>query len=84
MSVLSIVWCLEKCVILFGSNSLKVWVLFDMNSDKCAVSFGSSSLKLSTLFDMKSEKVFTIVGSNCWIAWVLFCFLGQIFYNFVL
>ena len=29
----SIVWCLEKCVVLFGSNSQKVSVMFDMNSE---------------------------------------------------
>ena len=26
-------WCLEKCVALFGSNSLEVPVMFDMNSE---------------------------------------------------
>ena len=30
----SIAWCLEKCVVLYGSNSLKVSVMFDMNSKK--------------------------------------------------
>ena len=29
----SISWCLKMCVILFGSNSLKVPVMFDMNSE---------------------------------------------------
>ena len=29
----SIAWCLEKCVVLFGSNSLKVPVMFDINSE---------------------------------------------------
>ena len=31
----SIVWCLEKCVVLFRSNSIKVSVLFDMKSETC-------------------------------------------------
>ena len=30
----SIAWFLEKCVVLFGSNSLKKPVMFDMNSEK--------------------------------------------------
>ena len=29
----SIAWCLEKCVVLFASNSLVVPVIFDMNSE---------------------------------------------------
>ena len=28
------IWTLKMCLLLFGSNSLKVWVLFDMNSGK--------------------------------------------------
>ena len=28
----NITQCLEKCAVLFGSNSLKVSVMFDMNS----------------------------------------------------
>ena len=31
----SIVWCLEKCAVLFRSNSIKVSVLFDMKSETC-------------------------------------------------
>ena len=26
-------WCLEKCVVLFGSKSLKVSLILDMNSE---------------------------------------------------
>ena len=29
----SIAWFLEKCVVLFGSNSLKVSVIIDINSE---------------------------------------------------
>ena len=36
----------KMCVVLFGSNSLKMSVLFDLNSDKkCVVLFCSNSLK---------------------------------------
>ena len=31
----SIVWCLEKCVVLFVSKSMKVSVLFDIKSETC-------------------------------------------------
>ena len=59
----SIAWYkLEKHVVLFTSNSLKIPVLFDVW--KCVVLFGNNSMKVSALFDMKSE-VFAIVGSNC-------------------
>ena len=63
----SVVWCLEKCIVLFGSVTpwkceyCLIWTL-----KKCPVSFGSNPLKLSILLDMKSEKVFTIVYSNFW------------------
>ena len=30
---ITVVWCLEKYVVLFGSNSLIVSVMFDMNSE---------------------------------------------------
>ena len=74
MSVL-FVWCLEKCVVLFGSNSESA--MFDVNS---VVSFGTNSLKLSILFDMKSEKVFAIVGNNCLKVWILLYLFCQMFY----
>ena len=28
-----IAWCLKKCVVLFESNSIKIPVMFDMNSE---------------------------------------------------
>ena len=57
----SIVWCLEKFVVLFESNSLKVSVMFHMNSLKmCLLLFSSNSLKVWVLFDMNSEKVFSL------------------------
>ena len=31
----SIVWCLKMCVVLFGSNSIKVSALLDMKSETC-------------------------------------------------
>ena len=42
---------------MFGSNSLSVSVLFDINSEKSEVLFTSKPLKVSALFDMNSEKV---------------------------
>ena len=47
----------KKCLQMFGNNSAKVWILFDMSSIKSAL-FGSNSLKVSVFCDMKSEKSF--------------------------
>ena len=47
---------------MFGSNSLSVSVLFDINSEKREVLFTSNTLKVSVLFDMNSEK--GSIGSN--------------------
>ena len=56
------------CVVLFGSNSPKMSVLFRMSSDKKCVLFGSVPLKISIFFDMNSGKRFV----------VLFCIYSQI------
>ena len=45
---------LEKSVVVFTSNSLKMPVLFDLF-------VGSKSLKVSVMFDINSESVFTLV-----------------------
>ena len=58
----------KMCVVVFGSNSLKVSVLFSLSSEKkCLLLFGSKSVKVSALknvfaivlvlFDMKSKKL---------------------------
>ena len=77
------IWLLGKSI-LFGTNSLKVSVLCDGNSEKVCSIFGSNSLKLSILFDMKSEKVCTIVASNSLKVWILFYFFSQMFYYRIL
>ena len=47
----------KKCFLLFDSNSLKVSVMFDMNSGKSVYyCFGSNSMKVSLSFDMNSGK----------------------------
>ena len=53
----------EKClyIVLFGSNSPKISVLFYMNSEKKSVLFGSFPLKVLVLFDMNSDKRFVIL-----------------------
>ena len=53
----------EKClyIVLFGSNSPKISVLFYMNSEKKSVLFGSVPLKVLVLFDMNSDKRFVIL-----------------------
>ena len=55
-----------KQVNIVGSNSLKVSVLCDMNSEKSfylKVKFGSNSLKMSVLIDINSGKMCSIVCS---------------------
>ena len=69
-----LIWVLNKSL-LFGSNSLKISVLLDINSGKVVVLFASNSLKTSILFDneMKSGKICSIV-SQSWLqsSWKLF------------
>ena len=48
-------------IVLFGSNSPKISVLFYMNSEKKSVLFGSFPLKVLVLFDMNSDKRFVIL-----------------------
>ena len=45
----SIVWFLGKCVVLFGSNSMKVFILFDMKSEKLFPVVCSNCMKVWTL-----------------------------------
>ena len=40
----------EKGVVSFGSNSLKLSMLFDMNSEKVLIIVGSNCLKVWVLF----------------------------------
>ena len=47
----------KKCLLLFGNNSVKVWIPFDMSSKYVNI-VGSNSLKVSVLDDMNSEKSF--------------------------
>ena len=55
----------KKCV-LFGSISLKVSVLFDMNSDKrCVVLFCINSPKVSELFHMNSKIIQLLLSKSC-------------------
>ena len=42
---------------LFGSKSVKVSVLLDVNSKKVSLLFGSNSVKVPVLLGMKSESV---------------------------
>ena len=42
----SIVWRLEKCVVLFERNSMKVSVLFDMRSEKVFSIVGERTLSM--------------------------------------
>ena len=57
-----LIWALNKSI-LFGSNSLKVSVLCDMNSEKSftIVYFGRNSVKMSVLLGINSGKVCSIV-----------------------
>ena len=48
------------CVVLFGSNSLKMSVLFYMNYDKKDVLFGRISRKVS-VFDVNTDKKWVVV-----------------------
>ena len=48
-------------IVLFGSNSPKISVLFYVNSEKKSVLFGSFPLKVLVLFDMNSDKRFVIL-----------------------
>ena len=48
-------------IVLFGSNSPKISVLFYVNSEKKSVLFGSVPLKVLVLFDMNSDKRFLIL-----------------------
>ena len=45
----SIVWFLGKCVVLFGSNSMKGYILFDMKSEKLFPVVCSNCMKVLTL-----------------------------------
>ena len=57
-----LIWALNKSV-LFDSNSLKLSVLCDMNSEKLftIVWFGRNPMKMSVLLDINSGKVCSIV-----------------------
>ena len=56
----------KKCV-LFGSISVEVSVLFDMNSfKKCVVLFCTNSVMVSELFHMNS-KIIPLLFSKSWI-----------------
>ena len=56
----------EMCIILFGSNSLKMSVLFYMNSDKkFVVLFYINSLKVSELFDMNFKIMQLLFCKSC-------------------
>ena len=44
-----LIWTLEKCVVLFANNFLKMSALFDVSSGKYIVFFGSNSLEMSVL-----------------------------------
>ena len=55
----------QKCV-LFGSASLKVSVLFDVNSNKkCVVLFCVNTLKVSELFHMNSKIIPLLFSKSC-------------------
>ena len=56
----SIVWCLEKCVTLFWSNSMKVSVLFDMRSEKVFSIVSSNCLKVRILFNLFRQFFFNV------------------------
>ena len=68
----SLIWVLNKSM-LFGSNSLKMSVLLDINS---AVLFTSDSLKSVSVSIVwyKIWNMFLTVGSNCLKVWILFNF----------
>ena len=56
----------KKCLLLFGNNSVKMWILFDTIFKQVNI-VGSNSLKVSVLCDMNSEKSFYLkvkFGSN--------------------
>ena len=64
----------KKCLLLFGNNSVKVRILFDMSScqyfqnviivwclEKCVILFGKNSLKVSLMFDINYETICSII-----------------------
>ena len=57
---------LRKKSVLCGSISLKISVLFDMNSDKtCVVLFCINSLKVSKLLHMNSKIIQLLFSRSC-------------------
>ena len=63
----NIVWCLEKCSALFGSNSLKMPIMLDMNSENVFILFGSSSLKVSIVWYELWKSLIWSRGSFCYL-----------------
>ena len=56
--------CLEKCVVMFGSNSMKVSVLFDMKSETCFL--------LLVVIVWKYESVFIFLAQCFFAVWFRF------------
>ena len=53
-----LIWTLKKCVVLFGSKSLKLSMLFDIKSEKVSTIVDSNYVKVWILFCFFGQMIY--------------------------